>query len=129
MQETAHREGESRLVALAFIGGILTASVIAFAFFIFLGSRIGFQTIWEKTGVSLTSAVLDIPAELIDELTAMDAVIGNAGNPTGAKKHDTIVSRLDDELGWVLRPNVSVDGYQLQASDPVNLDPPVLYMK
>ncbi|MBW1845211.1 MAG: SGNH/GDSL hydrolase family protein [Deltaproteobacteria bacterium] len=129
MQETAHREGESRLVALAFIGGVLTASVIAFAFFVFLGSRIGFQTIWEKTGVSLTGAVLDIPDELIDELTAMNAVIGNAGNPTGAKKHDTIVSRPDDELGWVLRPNVSVDGFQLRARDPVNLDPPVLYLK
>jgi len=129
MQETAHREGESRLAALAFIGGILTASVIAFAFFVFLGSRIGFQTIWEKTGFSLTGAVLDMPDELIDELTAMNAVIGNAGNPTGAKKHDTIVSRLDDEFGWVLRPNVSVDGFQLRAMDPVNLDPPVLYMK
>jgi hypothetical protein len=129
MQETAQREGESRLVALAFIGGIFTASVIAFAFFVFLGSRIGFQTIWEKTGVSLTGAVLDMPDELIDELTAMGAVIGNAGNPTGAKKHDTFLSQLDDEFGWVLRPNVSVDGFQLRAMDPVNLDPPVLYMK
>jgi hypothetical protein len=129
MSKTDHREGESRLVALAFIGGILTASVIAFAFFVFLGSRIGFQTIWEKTGFSLTGAVLDMPDELIDELTAMNAVIGNAGNPTGAKKHDTIVTRLDDELGWALRPNTSVDGYQLRARDFVNLDPPVLYLK
>jgi lysophospholipase L1-like esterase len=129
MQETAHRKGESRLVALAFIGGILTASVIAFAFFVFLGSRIGFQTIWEKTGILLTGAVLDMPDELIVELTAMNAVIGNAGNPTGAREHDTIVVRPDDELGWVLRPNVSVDGYQLRARDPVNLDPPVLYLK
>ena len=129
MQETAHREGESKLVALAFIGGILTASAIAFAFLVFLGSRIGFQTIWEKTGVSLTGAVLDMPDELIDELTTLNAVIGNAGNPTGAKKHDTIVARPDDELGWVLRPNVSVDGFQLRARDRVNLDPPVLYLK
>lgn len=128
MQQGARPESESRLVALAYVGGILTASAIAFAFFVFLASRIGFQTIWEKTGVSLTGAVLDMPDELIDELTAMHAVIGNAGNPTGAKKHDTIVSRPDDELGWVLRPNVSVDGYQLRALDPVNLDPPVLYM-
>jgi len=129
MPETDRVEGESKLVALAFIGGIVTASVIAFAFFVFLGSRIGFQTIWEKTGVSLTGAVLDMPDEFIDELTALDAVIGNAGNPTGAKKHDTIVSRPDDELGWVLRPNVSLDGYQLRAKDPVNLDPPVLYLR
>jgi len=129
MQETTGREGESRLVALAFVGGVFTASVIAFALFVFLGSRIGFQTIWEKTGVALTGAVLNMPDELIDELVTVNAVIGNAGNPTGAKKHDTIVSQLDDEIGWVLRPNVSVDGYQLRALDPVNLDPPVLYLK
>jgi len=129
MQEGTQGKAESRLVGLAFVGGILTASVIAFAFFVFLGSRIGFQTIWEKTGVSFTGAVLDMPDELIDELTALNAVIGNAGNPTGAKKHDTIVSRPDDELGWVLRPNVEIDGYQLRARDPVNLDPPVLYLK
>ena len=129
MQGTARGESESRLVALAFIGGILTASVIAFAFFVFLGSRIGFQVIWEKTGVALRGAVLDMPDELIDELVAMNAVIGNAGNPTGAKPHDTIATRPDDELGWVLWPNVSVDGYQLRARDPVNLDPPVLSMR
>jgi hypothetical protein len=129
MQDGAHPEGESRLVALAYVGGILTASAIAFAFFVFLGSRIGFQTIWEKTGVSLTGAVLDMPDELIDELSAMDAVIGNAGNPTGAKKHDTIIARPDAELGWVLRPNVAIDGYQLRAEDPVNVDPPVLYVR
>jgi hypothetical protein len=129
MQDGAQPKTESRLVGLAFVGGILTASVIAFAFFVFIGSRIGFQTIWEKTGVSLTSAVLDMPDELIDELAAMNGVIDNAGNPTGAKKHDTIVSRPDAELGWVLRPNISIDGYQLRAQDSVNLDPPVLYLK
>jgi len=129
MPETTRGEGESRLVALAFIGGIFTASVIAFAIFAFIASRIGFQTIWEKTGVALTGAVLEMPDALIEELTAMGAVIGNAGNPTGVKKHDTFVSRPDDEVGWVLRPNISVDGYQLVARDAVNLDPPVLYLK
>ncbi len=129
MRDTTRGEAESRLVALAFVVGILTAGAIAFALLAFLASRIGFQTIWEKTGVALTGAVLEMPDELIDELTAMGAVIGNAGNPTGVKKHDTFVSRLDDELGWVLRPNVSVDGHQLRAKDSVNLDPPVLYLK
>ncbi len=120
--------GESRLVALAFVGGALTASAIACALLVFLGSRIGFQTIWEKTGFSLTSAVLEIPDALVDELAAMHAVIGNAGNPTRAKEHDTIVVRPDEEFGWVLRPGVSIDGYQLRAQDRLNLDPPVLYM-
>jgi len=128
MQDGAREESQSRLIGLAFVGGVLTAGAIALLFFIFIGIRLGFQTIWEKTGISITSEVLDMPDDLLDELTAMHAVIGNAGNPTGAKKHDTIVTRPDPQLGWVLRPNVSVDGYQLQARDAVNLDPPVLYL-
>ena len=106
--ETAPSAGESRLVGIAFVGGILTAGAIALAFFVFLGIRIGFATIWEKTGVSLTGMVLDMPSELIDELAAIDAVIENAGNPTGTREHATIIVRRDDELGWALQPNASV---------------------
>jgi len=120
-------EGGSRLVGIAFLGGIFTASIIALAFFVFLGIQIGFVTIWERTGVALTSMVLDMPGKLVDELAAMDAAIDNAGNPTNAAEHDTIIVRPDDELGWVLRPGVSVDAYQIGAGDPVNLDPPVVY--
>jgi lysophospholipase L1-like esterase len=121
--------GEPRLVALAFVGGCITAGVIALALLAFLASRIGFHTIWEKTGVALTASVLEMPDELLDELTALEAVIGNAGNPTRAKEHDTIVVRPDAELGWVLRPGAAVVGYQLPARNRVNLDPPVLYMR
>jgi hypothetical protein len=127
--ETAPSAGGSRLVGIAFVGGILTAGAIALAFFVFLGIRIGFATIWERTGVSLTGMVLDMPSELVDELAAMDAVIENAGNPTGAREHDTILVRTDDELGYVLQPNASVDAYQIRAADSVNLDPPVVCVK
>jgi len=129
MGETAPGEGGSRLAAIAFLGGALTAAAVALAFFVFLGIRIGFDTIWEKTGVALTGMVLDMPGELVDELAAMDAVIENAGNPTGAREHDTIIVRPDPELGYALRPDVSVDAYQIRAGDSLDLDPPVVYVK
>jgi hypothetical protein len=122
-------EAAGRMLGVAFLGGLLTAGSIAIAFFLFLGFRIGFSTIWEKTGVALGGMVLDMPSDLIAELAAMDAVIGNAGNPTGAREHDTLLVKPDDELGYVLRPGVSVDGYQVRAADAVNLDPPVVYVK
>lgn len=129
MAEPASSGSDSRIAAAAYLGGFLTATLIAAAVIVFLGHRIGFSTIWERTGIALTDMVLDMPEELIDELAAMDAVIGNAGNPTGAKEHDTIIVRPDAERGWVLRSGVSVDAYQLRAGDPVNLDPPVVYTK
>jgi lysophospholipase L1-like esterase len=129
MVETPHAEGGARFAAVAFIGGFLTASLIAVVFVVFLGFRVGFMTIWQKTGVALISMTLDMPNELIDELAAMDGVIDNAGNPTGARKHDTIIVRPDEEFEKVLRPGVSVDGFQVRAGDPVNLDPPVVYTR
>jgi len=125
----ARSEGGGRMTAIAFLGGALTVAAIGLAFFLFLGIRIGFSTIWEKTGVALTGMVLDMPSDLIAELTAMDAVVGNAGNPTDAREHDTIMVKPDEELGYVLRPGVSVDAYQVRSADAVNLDPPVVYVK
>jgi hypothetical protein len=127
--DTESGAGGSRLVGIAFIGGVFTAGVIALAFFVFLIIRIGFATIWERTGAPLTGMVLDMPSELIEELAALDAVVENAGNPTGAREHDTIIVRRDEELGWVLQPGVSVDAYQIRAEDSLNLDPPVVYVK
>jgi lysophospholipase L1-like esterase len=129
VDETVSTEGGSRLVAIAFVAGFLTASAMALAFFAFLGFRIGFKTIWEKTGVALTSVVFDMPGELVDELASMGGAVDNAGNPTNVRKHDTILVRPDEELEKVLRPAVSVDAYQIRAGDPVNLDPPVVYTR
>lgn len=94
-------------LAAAFLVGLLTAGVIAVASFVFLGLRLGFSTIWERTGIAFTGVVLDMPDELIDELTAVGGVIGNAGNPTKARKHDTILVQPDEERGYVLRPGAS----------------------
>ena len=129
MSGNASPGGGDRTAALAFVGGLLTAGSIAIAIFVFLGIRLGFSAIWEEAGLILTGSVLDMPSPLIEELAAMEAVIENAGNPTGAREHDTMLVRTDAELGWVLRPGVSVDAYQVRSADSVNLDPPVVYVR
>jgi len=126
---TPGESGGDRTTAVAFLAGLLTAGSIALAFFAFLGMRLGFASIWQEAGVMLSGRVLDMPASLIDELSALDAVIGNAGNPTGAREHDTMLVRPDSELGYVLRPGVSVDAYQVHSVESLNIDPPVVYVR
>ena len=72
--------------------------------------------------------VLDIEDDVLDDLTRIGAVIGNAGNPTGAARHDTFLVRPDGELKYVLRPGAVALGYFLRAKNTGNLDPPVLYV-
>jgi hypothetical protein len=114
---------------IAFVVGLLTAGSIATLIFVFIGIRLGFSALWEEAGVVLTGTVLDMPAPLIEELTAMGSVIANAGNPTGARPHDTMMVRTDAELDYVLRPGTSVDAYQMRSTDSVNIDPPVVYVR
>ncbi|MBW2667905.1 MAG: aryl-sulfate sulfotransferase, partial [Deltaproteobacteria bacterium] len=122
-------EGGDRTAAIAFAVGLLTAGSIAIAFFVFLGIRLGFSAIWQEAGLVLGGAEFDMPAPLIEELTALEAVIGNADNPTGAREHDTMLVRGDAELAYVLRPGVSVDAYQVRSVDSMNIDPPVVYVR
>lgn len=70
-----------------------------------------------------------IPADVLAELTAAQAVISNCGNPTNAPRHDTILVRPDDTLECVLRPDIRVTGTMLATPKPYNLDPPVLYLQ
>jgi len=121
--------GGERTTAIAFVGGLLTAGSIALALFVFLGLRLGFSTIWQEVGVALSGTELDMPSALIDEIRALDGAIGNAGNPTCASEHDTMLVRPDAELGYVLRPGVSVDAYQVRATESMNIDPPVVYVR
>jgi len=129
LREDAVSGGGERTTAIAFLGGLFTAGFIAFAFLLFLGFRLGFSELWEEAGLIFTGTVLDMPSSLVEELTALDAVIDNAGNPTGAREHDTMLVRTDAELGYVLRPGISVDAYQVRSTEAVNLDPPVVYIR
>jgi len=72
--------------------------------------------------------VMALPEGLRAELMGLHAVVGNAGNPTNQKKHDTLLVAPDSDLGWCLRPDVRLQAHVLKSIQPVNLDPPVLYL-
>jgi hypothetical protein len=129
VKQDAAPNGGDRMAAIAFVVGLSTAGSIAIAFFVFLGIRIGFSAIWAASGVVPVETLPDMPQELVTELAEMDAVIDNADNPTGAPRHDTILVQPDEEFKFVLRPGVSVDAFQVRSADPVNLDPPIVYVK
>jgi lysophospholipase L1-like esterase len=129
MPDASRPDGDARFAAVAFTVGFATATVIAAACLAFVGHRIGFRALWDGAGLSRHHPALAMPDELVDELAAMDGVVDNAGNPTNVRRHDTIMVRPDDELEKALRPDVSVDGYQLRAADAYNLDPPVVYVR
>jgi lysophospholipase L1-like esterase len=71
---------------------------------------------------------LRVPAPILRELTALQAVIANAGNPTQATPHDTVLVKPDERLGWALRPNARIQGHLLRPRNPLNLDPPSLFL-
>jgi lysophospholipase L1-like esterase len=74
------------------------------------------------------SGVLDVEGGILGDLTRIGAVIGNAGNPTGASPHNTFLVQPDGELEYVLRPGAVARAYFLRARNRGNLDPPVLYV-
>ncbi len=121
----------------AFVAGAITVIVIALLAGSFLLVRVGLprmalrvrDTVLLATGPKV-ARVLDLPGDVRAELTELGAVISNAGNPTenGARDHDTFLTRPDPRMGWVLRPGVEVEANVLRPRNPMNLDPPILYM-
>lgn len=77
---------------------------------------------------SVRNPSIDFAPGILNELRAIGAVVGNAGNPTNAKRHDTFLVRPDKMLGYVLRPDTLVRGYLLRAHNKWNIDPPILYI-
>jgi hypothetical protein len=101
---------------------------------VFLGVRLGFSVV--KNGIrqavlpgQYARFVLFLPDEIRDELIALDAVVENAGNPTKARQHETILTQRDEQLGYVLRPGSRISAHVLRARNPLNFDPPVMYMR
>ena len=74
--------------------------------------------------------IIDLPDELLVELTDMRAAIGGVGNPTRAVEHDTVLVKEHDQLGWVLREGVSVSARVLRWKNrELRHKPPILYTK
>ena len=72
--------------------------------------------------------IIDTPAELIEELRQHKAVVDDAYNPTGTKKHDTILVTPDETLKYRLRPNVQLDAYSITPENSNNFNPPTVYI-
>ena len=117
--------------------GFVLAVVVLLLLSVAVGVRVGFprlasrirDTVLITTGPK-TARVLDLPGDVRAELTRLGAVISNAGDPTsgGVREHDTILVRPDARFGWVLRPGAEIEATVLRARNPLNLDPPVLYL-
>jgi len=71
---------------------------------------------------------VDFPEELVEELGALRAVVENAGNPTRASQHDTILVQPDSTLVYRLRPGARISNFMLSPADRWNIDPPVISM-
>jgi hypothetical protein len=127
MSEAVRVEGREHL--FAFVGGALTAGTIVIAFLVAIGVRGGLSPVLEAIGIWPEDPGLEIPADLVAELAAKGAVIDNANNPTGARRHDTILVQPHEDLEYTLRPGVSINGYMIHSSRPLNLDPPVIYIE
>ncbi len=117
-----------------YLAGFLTSTFISLMIMLFFGYKIGFSNlawkVWKVVRPPATSdAVLDIPQQIVNELEQLGGLIDNAYNPTNQIKHNTILVQPDEHLGFVLRPHARISGFMLRAANPLNLDPPVVYLQ
>jgi hypothetical protein len=121
-----------RATKVAFLAGGLTASALWLATASFVGYRVGFgvllENMWTRVLVP-SNRVLDLPDSLLKELTALNAVVDNADNPTKQLSHYTILVQRDEDVGWSLIPNARIALYMLRSLKPLNLNPPVLALR
>jgi hypothetical protein len=110
---------------VVFLAGAFTASVVCLAALVALVLAVGPRIVSDRV---LGQAPVELPGNVLEELVAVGAVVENAGNPTGAREHDTLLVRPHPELGYELRPGARIDAYMLAAEDALNLDPPVIYL-
>jgi hypothetical protein len=123
----------------AFAAGILTVLFVLLLFGAFLALRVGTPRLVSRIRDTVMAAtgpkhqrVLDLPGDVHEELVRAGAVIDNAGRGLVASSlvsgHDTVLVHGHPDFGWLLRPGVELEGFVLKARNPVNLDPPVLYL-
>lgn len=110
---------------VAFLAGAFTASVVFLAVLVALVAEVGPRIVRDRV---FGQTPIELPPELLEELTALGAVVDNADNPTGASEHDTILVRPHPELVYELRPGARIDAWQMPAEDALNIDPPVVYL-
>ena len=121
-------------ILFAYITGFFTATVICGIIFLFIGYKAGLFTHFNMLKYELFptksyKAVMRLPDDLLAELTLLKAPIGNANNPTKLPEHQTYLTRLDDEIGYLLNPDVNLSVNLLTSTKAINVDPPVLHLQ
>jgi hypothetical protein len=75
-----------------------------------------------------TKEALYLPADILAELIQLKGSVDNAENPTQREPGSTILVRPDAVLGYLMRPNVTVNAYLLKSKANLNFLIPVLYL-
>jgi len=128
-------ERDARVNSLSFLTGAITVLVVLFLCVTAVSWRIGLDGFAARARTFVFTAfapertAIRLPPEILEELTALRSVVGNAGNPTHAAPHDTILVEPDDRFGWVLRPNTRIHGYTMRARNPLNFNQPGVYLE
>ena len=130
MKKNSKQKSQRYNILYPYIMGCLTVGFIFFLLSLFIGYKIGSRNVSNIVRNVFTSAkykkVLDIPKDVLKELTRVNAVIENAGNPTKQAEHDTLAVIPDNELKYVLRPDTKMSVSMLRSTKAYNFDPPIL---
>jgi lysophospholipase L1-like esterase len=133
MDISKDRGSQKIAVIYPYLMGCLTVTIVFFLVCLFVGYRIGQKNIYnifsQVFPVAKYKKVLSLPIDVLEELTELNAVIENAGNPTNQPEHNTLAVIPDDELTYVLRPDTKVFVNILKSTKAFNFDPPVLYLR
>lgn len=131
MRTSPDQSRQDRTTLFAYIIGLMTAVVILGLCLVFVGYKIGFSNVKRAIMPEPTASksLVRLPKDILEELARRQAVFSNAGNPTKQPRHNTILVHPDQELEYVVRPNVRIFANMLNSAKPLNLDPPVLYLK
>jgi len=124
----------SRAITYGFLMGILTAGFIGFLVCLFVGLKFGFGNVYENIVSYIApppkwERVVQNIKPVLNELSELGAVVGNAGNPTQITPHNTILVKPDGKGNSALRPGVQLTAHFLKTKSPLNLDPPTLILK
>ena len=133
MNVSKNRGSQKTPVIYPYLMGCLTVTMVFLLVCLFVGYKVGLKNIANLFSQVLSAAkykkVLSLPKDVLEELTELNAVIENAGNPTNQPEHDTLAVIPDDELTYVLRPDTKMFVSVLKSTKAFNLDPPVLYLR
>ena len=133
MDISKDRKSQKIAVIYPYLMGCLTGTIVFLLVCLFVGYRIGLKNISnllsEVFPVAKYKKVLSLPKDVLEELTELNAVIENAGNPTNQPEHNTLAVIPDDELTYVLRPDTKMFVSILRSTKAFNFDPPVLYLR